>query len=125
MNHLEKDMSVQKIRSDYTEKEYTKFDELKDLDKEVKRPVQVLSYAVGTIGSLILGSGMCLAMGVIGKRKIPGVIVGCAGLATMAGNYHLYKTVLKTRKELYADRIVALSDEILAEENNTSPEETL
>lgn len=117
MQYSEKDVLVQKIRDNYMEKEYSKFDELQDLDKEVKRPVQVLAYAVGTIGSLIFGSGMCLAMGVVGKRKLPGVIIGCAGLATLAGNYHLYKTVLKSRKEVYADRIMALSDEILAEGN--------
>lgn len=111
-----KEIIVKKIRSEYTD-EYSKLDELKDLDREVKRPAQALAYTVGAIGSLILGSGMCLAMGVIGKRKIPGIVIGCAGIATLAGNYHLYKTVLNSRKKAYADRIKELSDEILADES--------
>lgn len=116
MNNTEKDVLVEKIRSDYEEKRYTKMDELKDLDREVKRPVRALAYTVGTVGSLILGSGMCLAMGVIGKRKAPGVVIGCAGIAILAGNYKLYKSVLQARKDAYAGKIMELSDEILKED---------
>lgn len=117
MDNTEKEKLVQKIRSDYSEKQYSKLDELKDLDKKVKRPAQALAYTIGTVGSLILGSGMCLAMGVIGKKKTPGIIIGCAGIGVLAGNYHIYNTVLKSRKNIYADKIMSLSDEILAEES--------
>ena len=116
MKKMDKELFLQKIREDYTEKEHGKMDELKALDKKVKFPAQVLAYTVGTVGSLVFGTGMCLAMGVIGKRKVPGVIIGCAGMAALAGNYYLYENVLKSRKEEYADQILQLSEEILAEE---------
>lgn len=60
MNNADKEYLVQKIRTQYTEKEYTTLDELKDLDKKVKRPVNVFSYTFGTVSALILGAGMSL-----------------------------------------------------------------
>ena len=59
--------AIQKIRSSYEEREITKLDELKALDKKVKRPAQIFAYVYGSISSLVLGTGMCLAMKVIGN----------------------------------------------------------
>lgn len=112
MEHNERKVIAQKIRDEYTEKAPDRLDELVALDKMVKRPAKVLAYTVGTVGSLVLGSGMCLAMGVIGKRKLPGILIGTAGIAMLAGNYPMYKAHLKSRKAEYADRILSLSEEI-------------
>lgn len=115
MEHKKNKVTAQKIREEYTEKKPGKIDELVALDKQVKRPAKALAYAVGTVGSLVLGSGMCLAMGVIGKRKLPGILIGTAGIAILAGNYHLYQTYLKSRKAEYAERILSLSEEVSEE----------
>ena len=115
MEHKENKVIAQKIREEYAEKKPGKIDELVALDKQVKRPAKALAYAVGTVGSLVLGSGMCLAMGVIGKRKLPGIIIGCAGIAMVAGTYPMYKAHLKARKAEYADRIIPLSKEVAEE----------
>lgn len=116
MEHKENKVTAQKIREEYTEKKPGKIDELVALDKQVKRPAKALAYAVGTVGSLVLGSGMCLAMGVIGKRKLPGILIGTAGIAMMAGTYPMYKAHLKFRKAKYADRVLRLSAEISEED---------
>lgn len=115
MEHKESKVIAQKIREEYIEKKPGKIDELVALDKEAKRPVKVLAYTVGAVGSLVLGSGMCLAMGVIGKRKLPGVVIGGAGIALLAGNYHLYQAYLKSRKAEYAERILSLSEAVAEE----------
>lgn len=112
MKNKENSVIAQEIREEYIEKKPGKIDELVRLDREVKRPAKAFAYVVGTVGSLVMGSGMCLAMGVIGKRKLPGVIIGCAGIAMMTGTYPMYKAHLKTRKAAYADRIIALSNEV-------------
>ena len=62
MNQNDKDFLVQKIRTQYTEKEHTQLDALKDLDKKVKRPANVFAYIFGSIGAIIMGSGMSLVM---------------------------------------------------------------
>ena len=43
MNKNDKDFLVQKIRTQYTEKENTELDALRDLDRKVKRPANVFS----------------------------------------------------------------------------------
>ena len=58
MNYNEKEYA-EKIRNSYEEKTATKLDELKALDRQVKRPAEAIAYTFGTLGSLILGSGMC------------------------------------------------------------------
>ena len=58
--------TIQRIRASYTEKEMSKLDELKALDKKVKRPAQIFAYVYGSLSSLVLGTGMCFAMKVIG-----------------------------------------------------------
>lgn len=116
MEQKESKVIAQKIREEYIEKKPGKVDELVALDKEVKRPAKILAYTVGAVGSLVLGSGMCLAMGVIGKRKVPGIVIGSAGIAMLAGNYHLYQTYLKSRKAEYAERILSLSEAVTEED---------
>ena len=109
--------TIQKIKNSYAEHERTKLDELKALDKKVRRPAQVFSYVFGSIGSLVLGSGMCMAMKVIltgWQFVMPvGIAVGLVGIAMVSANYFIYKKMLKSRKKKYANEVLALSDEIL------------
>lgn len=113
MNNNEAKMA-EKIRASYEKKEQTKLDELKALDKRVKMPADVFAYIFGTIGSLVLGTGMCLAMGVIGNSlMIPGIVIGCVGIAMVGVNYSIRNSILKSRKSKYASKIVELSDGIL------------
>ena len=63
---MEQKIYVEKIRNNYTEKQVTKFDELKELNKKVNRPAQVGAYLFGSASALVLGTGMCFAMKVIG-----------------------------------------------------------
>ena len=109
--------TIQRIRADYVVKERSKFDELKALDRRVKRPAEIFAYTLGIIASLVLGAGMCLAMQVIGKTlafAMPlGIAVGVVGLALVSANYPIYKAILKSRKEKYSNRIIELSDSLL------------
>ena len=109
--------TIEKIKNSYVESETTKLDELKALDKKVRRPAQVFSYIFGSIGSLVLGSGMCMAMKVIfasWQFVMPvGIAVGLVGIAMVSANYFIYKKMLSSRKKKYAEKVLALSDEIL------------
>ena len=105
--------TIQKIRASYTEKETTKLDELKALDKKVKRPAQIFAYVYGSVSSLVLGTGMCLAMKVIGNMMIPGIVVGLIGIAMVSATYSLYKKILESRRSKYSKQIFALADELL------------
>lgn len=104
---------IEKIRSSYLEKEITKFDELKELDKKVKRPAQIFAYVYGSISSLVLGTGMCLAMKIIGDIMAVGIVVGLVGIALTLTTYPIFKAMLKRRKSKYAKQIFELSDSLL------------
>ena len=121
MNRNDKEFMVQKIRSEYTQREPGRLDELKALDKKVKRPANVFAWVFGSVSAIIMGAGMSLVMtdlGAylgIGSAMVPGIIVGIAGMAMAIVNYPIYKSMLNGRRKKYADRIIALSSELMAE----------
>ena len=120
MNKNDKDFLVQKIRTQYTEKENTELDALRELDRKVKRPANVFSYVFGSIGAIIMGAGMSLVMTDIGaavgieKPMMPGIIIGVIGMVLAIVNYPVYKSILGSRRKKYADEIIVLSDKIMS-----------
>ena len=119
MNKNDQEFLVQKIRSQYTEKESTELEELRALDAKVKRPANMFAYIFGSISAIIMGAGMSLVMTDIGaaigvaEPMIPGIIVGIAGMFMAIVNYPIYKRILNSRRKKYADKIIALSDNIM------------
>lgn len=110
---------VQKIRTQYTEKEMTELDALKTLDETVKRPANMFAYIFGSISALIMGSGMSLVMTDIGATlgladaMVPGITIGVIGMVMAIVNYPIYKSILTARRKKYAEEIIALSDKIM------------
>lgn len=120
MNNNDKDFLVQKIRTQYTEKENTELDALRELDRKVKRPANVFSYVFGSISAIIMGVGMSLVMTDIGatvgieNSMIPGIVIGVIGMVLAIVNYPVYRNILASRRKKYADEIITLSDKIMS-----------
>lgn len=109
--------TIEKIRAQYTEKKETKLDELKKLDRKTKRPAQVFAYVFGSIGALVLGGGMCLAMPNVISGFMPlGIAVGVVGIGMVSANYFIYKAILNARRRNAAEEIIRLSNEISGKE---------
>ena len=121
MNKNDQEFLVQKIRTQYTEKEQTGLDELKRLDAKVKRPANVFAYIFGSIGAVIMGSGMSLVMTDIAKTLgignplTLGIVIGVVGMLMAVVNYPIYKSILTSRRKKYAAEIIELSDKIIKE----------
>ena len=120
MNKNDQEFLVQKIRTQYTEKEHTGLDDLRELDKKVKRPANVFSYIFGSIGAIVMGAGMSLVMTDIAEQiglgidpMLPGILIGIVGMFMVIINYPIYKGILGARRKKYADKIIALSDKIM------------
>ena len=119
MNKNDQEFLVQKIRTQYTEKEHSQLDALKELDTKVKRPANVFAYVFGSISAIIMGSGMSLVMTDIGTQfgmtetMLPGIVIGVIGMVMAIVNYPMYKKILASRRKKYADKIIALSDELM------------
>lgn len=113
MSNNEKQL-VEKIRKGYEEKQVTKLDKLKAMDRRVKRPAEVFAYVFGSIGALVLGGGMCLAMPEVIEGYMPlGIGVGLVGILMVSVNYFIYKKHLAVRKRKASAEIIKLSGEIL------------
>ena len=119
MNNKDQEFLVQKIRTQYTEKEHTQLDVLKELDAKVKRPANVFAYVFGCISAIVMGCGMSLVMTDIGaalgmsSTMVPGVIIGVVGMLMAIINYPMYKRILGSRKKKYAKEILTLSEKLM------------
>ena len=119
MNKNDQEFLVQKIRTQYTEKEHSRLDELKALDSKVKKPANVFAYVFGSLSAVIMGAGMSLVMTDIGAQlgmaetMVPGIAIGVVGMVLAIINYPMYKAILASRRKKYADKIIALSDELM------------
>lgn len=119
MNRNDQEFLVQKIRTQYTVKEHTRLDSLKELDAKVKRPANVFAYIFGSISAIIMGSGMSLVMTDIGTTlgiegtMVPGIIIGVVGMLMALINYPIYKGILTSRRKRFAPQIMKLSDKIM------------
>ena len=77
----EQEYLVQKIRTQYTEKQHTGLDELRALDRKVKMSANAFAYGFGAVSALTMGSGMSLIMTDIGQTigmaspMTPGIVI--------------------------------------------------
>ncbi|MBR6623555.1 MAG: dihydropteridine reductase [Ruminococcus sp.] len=126
MNRNDAEFIVQKIRTQYMEKDNTEndLDMLRELDAEVKRPANLFGYIFGSIAAIIMGTGMSLVMTDIGEQlgisnTMPlGIVIGVIGMLMAIVNYPIYNKILSSRKKKYAGRILKLSEKIMSEEEN-------
>ena len=110
---------VQKIRTQYTEKQHTELDELKALDAKVKKPANTFGYTYGSVSAIVMGAGMSLVMTDIGSvvglasAMVSGIAIGVVGMGMALTTYPIYKRILNSRKKKYAPEIMALSEKIM------------
>lgn len=119
MSNNDQEFLVQKIRTQYTEKQHTELDVLKELDAKVKRPANVFGYTYGSISAVVMGAGMSLVMTDIGatiglvSAMVPGIAIGVVGMGMALSTYPIYKKILNSRKKKYAPEILKLSEKVM------------
>ena len=111
--------TAERIRTQYTAREYTEIDQLRALDAKVKRPARGFAYFFGSIAAIIMGAGMSLIMTDIGSMigitdgMLPGILIGGVGMLMAIINYPIYRGILNRRKEAYSAEIISLSNRII------------
>ena len=108
---------VKKIREKYLPKEMTKKDQLRALDASVTRRGNVVSIVHGILFTLLLGLGMSCCMVWAGSWFLPGIVIGCVGLAGVAATYPIYSHIVKQDKAKLAPEILRLTEELIVGEN--------
>ena len=110
---------AERIASEYAPKEDRKIVALMKLNKKAKQGAEIFAYTFGIVCSLILGTGMSFAMGVIGDKTlitmVIGIIVGVVGIFGVSINYFIYKRILEKGKNKYGSDIIRLAKEIAEE----------
>ncbi len=103
---------AESIAKEYAPKDKSKIIALRKLDAKAKLPATVFTYTLGILSALVFGTGMCLAMQVIGNSMVLGIIVGIIGMLGCGVNYPIYTKMLEKGKKKYAYEIVELAKEI-------------
>ncbi len=103
---------AESIAKEYAPKDNSKIIALRKLDAKAKLPATIFTYTCGIVSSLVFGTGMCLAMKVIGDNMFLGIIIGIIGMIGCGINYPIYKKILENGKKKYAYDIVELAREI-------------
>ena len=107
---------AEQLANEYAPKDTSKVVALRKLDAKAKRPASIFTYTLGVISALVLGIGMCLAMGQIGGGTtgsfVLGIVIGIIGMVGMGVNYPIYKRILESGKKKYAFEIMELAKEI-------------
>ena len=106
---------VQAIRNNYIPQPESKLDELKRLDQLVNHAGMAQALAIGILGCLVFGLGMCFAVQVIGQSVALGAFIGVWGAAAIIAAYPVYRTIFKKAKAKYQPRILELAAELCGE----------
>ena len=113
-------MNTEKLYAESIAKEYapkgdSKIIALRKLDKRAKLPATVFTYIFGIVSTLVLGTGICFSMQVIGSGTLGmviGIVVCVIGIVGCSVNYPIYRKMLEKGKAKYAYEIVELAREI-------------
>jgi len=103
---------VKRIREKYLPKEVTKMDQLRALDAGVTRRGTAISLIHGILYALVLGLGMSCCMVWAGSLFLPGIVIGCIGLAGIAATYPIYTHIVKQDRNKIAPEILRLTEEL-------------
>jgi uncharacterized membrane protein YeaQ/YmgE (transglycosylase-associated protein family) len=103
---------IQRIREKYVPKEENKMEQLRHLDESATKPGTIAALAIGIIGTLLLGVGMCCTMVWADRYFIVGIVIGVIGIAVLVAAYPLYMHITKKQREKIAPEILRLTEEL-------------
>ena len=111
---------IRRIREKYEAKNETedKMEKLRRLDESATKKATVFSLILGILGTLIMGTGMSLAMTelayFLGDFAMPvGIGTGVIGIVIISLAYPVYTHTLKKERERIAPEILRLTDELM------------
>jgi len=103
---------IKKIRDKYMKKTHveSKIEQLQKLDKKAENPGMIISIALGIIGTLIFGIGMCCVL--VWTKFTWGIVKGIVGIIMLAIAYPAYKYITKKQREKITPKVLKLIEEL-------------
>ena len=103
---------IDRIRRKYIPKTEDKMELLRKMDRDVTKPGTMWAIIIGTVGCLIFGAGLSLAMVWTDSLLVVGIVVGIIGIAVMAAGVPIYNKITEKERERIAPQILALTEEL-------------
>lgn len=104
---------IRNIRKKYMPPEEDKMEQLRRLDQGVAQKATAVSLAVGLIGALLLGIGMCCCMVWQNIWFFVGIPLGLIGIALICCAYPAYHRTLRRERARIAPQVLRLTDELM------------
>ncbi|MBE5732031.1 MAG: hypothetical protein E7353_03250 [Clostridiales bacterium] len=107
--------SIRKKYVQQTKKETSKMERLRSLDAKVRNSALVIALTLGVVGVLLFGFGLtCVLEWNLWVLGISCMVVGCVPVGIA---YPIHGIVLAKNRKKYGDEILALTEELLNEDN--------
>ena len=78
-------------------------EEIRAIDRDVTRRATLRAIILGAAGTLVFGAG--LSMVLAWKWMVPGIVIGCCGIAVMASMPAVYERLLRRERRKAAAEI--------------------
>ncbi|MBR7137075.1 MAG: hypothetical protein IKC99_03360 [Clostridia bacterium] len=106
---------IKKIREKYApgtvDSPEGKLERVRRLDASVTQKGTAWALALGVIGTLVLGIGMCCCL--VWEQFFLGILIGLLGTLTLALAYPVYTLIIARERKRIAPEILQLTDELM------------
>ncbi len=106
---------IKKIREKYAPRTVDspegKLERVRRLDAGVTQKGTAWALALGVIGTLVLGIGMCCCL--VWEQFFLGILIGLLGTLTLALAYPVYTLIIARERKRIAPEILQLTDELM------------
>ncbi|MBE6951929.1 MAG: hypothetical protein E7452_00030 [Ruminococcaceae bacterium] len=106
---------IKKIREKYAPRTVDspegKLERVRRLDASVTQKATAWALALGVIGTLVLGIGMCCCL--VREQFFLGILIGLLGTLTLALAYPVYTLIIARERKRIAPEILQLTDELM------------
>ena len=79
---------------------------MREIDRQVTRRATLQAVLIGLAGMLVFGAGLAMVLSL--NLMVPGIVIGCIGIAVMAAMPALYGSLLKRERKKAAPKIQKL-----------------
>lgn len=106
---------IRRIREKYEfrDKENSKLEQLRSLDKSVHKTASVIALSIGIIGLFIMGFGLSCVLVWAESLFSAGIVIGIIGIVFIIAACPVYNIVEKEKRKRIAPEIIRLTDELM------------
>lgn len=82
---------------------------MRAIDRQATRRATLQAVLIGLAGTLVFGVGLAMVLSL--HWMLPGIVIGCIGIAVMAAMPAMYGALLRRERKKAAPRIIDLLDD--------------